>query len=200
VASGCVDCHVPFLELDDQGWIFTEPNPYNPAGNLRPGDAYVQAHGTLAVDLTDRRLPGARPRPTKRGTLQVWAFTDLKLHDITSGSNDPNREELNMHAPAGSAAFFAGNSRFLTKKLWGSANEPPYFHHGMFTTMREAIEAHDGEAAASAADYRALAPEDQDALVEFLKTLQVLAPDAKSDVVDERGNPRTWREFPWTPE
>src|SRR2546427_1774856 len=27
------------LPLDNQGWIFSEPNPYNPAGNLRTGDA-----------------------------------------------------------------------------------------------------------------------------------------------------------------
>ena len=54
-----------------------------------------------------------------------------------------------MQWPAGSPAFFAGNSRFLTRKLWGAANEPPYFHHGKYTTMREAIHAHAGEAEAA---------------------------------------------------
>lgn len=36
---GCAACHIPSLPLDHRGWIFTEPNPYNPVGNLRPGDA-----------------------------------------------------------------------------------------------------------------------------------------------------------------
>ena len=53
---------------------------------------------------------------------------------------------LDMQAKPGTEAFFAGNTKFLTRKLWGAANEPPYFHHGQFTTMREAILAHAGEA------------------------------------------------------
>jgi hypothetical protein len=46
---------------------------------------------------------------------------------------------LDMNQPASSPAFFAGNRRFLTKKLWGAANEPPFFHHGPFTTIRQAV-------------------------------------------------------------
>ena len=38
-AFGCARCHVPRLPLDKNGWIFTEPNPYNPTGNLAPGQA-----------------------------------------------------------------------------------------------------------------------------------------------------------------
>ncbi|PYJ03343.1 MAG: thiol oxidoreductase, partial [Verrucomicrobia bacterium] len=38
-AVGCATCHVPALPLDNQGWIYTEPNPYNPPANLRPGEA-----------------------------------------------------------------------------------------------------------------------------------------------------------------
>ena len=51
-----------------------------------------------------------------------------------------------MNQPNGSLGFFAGNRKFITKKLWGAANEPPFFHHGQFTTMRQAIGAHGGEA------------------------------------------------------
>ena len=35
---GCANCHTPSLPLNNNGWVFTEPNPYNPAGNLRPSD------------------------------------------------------------------------------------------------------------------------------------------------------------------
>ncbi len=196
VDLGCVACHVPFLELDAEGWIYSEPNPFNPSGNLTPASPYVTSFGTFQIDLNDRRLPGVRLRE-RGGKVQVPAFTDLKLHDITSGPLDPNREPIDMHQPAGSPGFFAGNSRFITKKLWGMANEAPYFHHGVFATIRQAVEAHAGEAQAQRDAYGALASDDQDALIEFLKTLQVLPTGTKHAVVDEHGNPRPWRPFPW---
>jgi cytochrome c peroxidase len=190
VGIGCADCHVPSLPLGERGWIFSEPNPYNPPGNLQPGEAPA-----LRVDLSRPDLPGPR-LAAQRGVVHVPAFTDLKLHDVTSGAGDPNREPLDMTHPAGSAAFFAGNGRFLTRKLWGSANEPPYFHHGQYTTLREATLAHFGEAETARAAFVALAAADQDAVIEFLKTLQVLPPGTKHLVVDERGHPRTWPSFP----
>jgi CxxC motif-containing protein (DUF1111 family) len=98
-----------------------------------------------------------------------------------------------MNQPGGSAGFFAGNTEFITKKLWGSANEPPYFHHGQFTTMRQAILAHSGEALASRQAFEALSAHDRDCVVECLKTLQVLEPGMRSLVVDEHGHPRNWR-------
>ena len=79
-----------------------------------------------------------------------------------------------MNQPPGSPGFFAGNRKFLTRKLWGTANEPPYFHHGQFTTLRQAVLAHAGEALATRQAFEALATHEQDALIEFLKTLQVL--------------------------
>ncbi|MBT8078125.1 MAG: thiol oxidoreductase [Gammaproteobacteria bacterium] len=167
---GCADCHVPALPLTDEGWIYTEPNPYNPPGNLQVGEAE-----TFAVDLTDPRLPGKRPQP-KNGVVWVRAFTDLKLHDITSGPGDPGEEAININHPGGSDGFFAGNREFLTKKLWGAANERPYFHHGKFTTLRSATLAHDGDAVASRQEFQSLSEREQDMIVEFLKSLQVVAP------------------------
>jgi CxxC motif-containing protein (DUF1111 family) len=125
----------------------------------------------------------------------VWvpAFTDLRLHDICDGPDDPNAEPLDMHAPPGSDAFFAGNRRFITRKLWGAANEAPYFHHGQFTTLREAVLAHGGEAAWTRAAFIGLPPAERDAVIEFLKSLQVLPPGTPTLVVDERGRPRAWQ-------
>ncbi len=181
---GCASCHRESLTLDRGGWVFSEPNPYNPAGNLRPGEARQ-----LRVDLTDRRLPGPRLTPS-RGVVQVPAFTDLKLHDITDGPGDPNVEALDMNQPAGSAGFFAGNRRFLTRKLWGTGNEGTYFHHGQYTTLREAVLAHGGEAAATRAAFIALGADGQDEVIEFLKSLRVLPPGTRALVVDEHGRPK----------
>jgi hypothetical protein len=167
---GCADCHIPALPLTDGGWIYTEPNPYNPPGNLQVGEA-----PSFVVDLSRSSLPGERPKP-RNGVLWVRAFTDLKLHDITSGPGDPNAEAIDINHPAGSPEFLGGNTRFLTKKLWGAANERPYFHHGKFTTLRDATLAHDGEAAESRVAFEGLATEEQDQVIEFLKSLQIVAP------------------------
>ena len=167
---GCAHCHVPALPLFDKGWIYSEPNPYNPPGNLQAGE-----RKSVSVDLTNSRLPGRRIKP-KNGVVWVRAFTDLKLHDITSGPDDPNAEAININHPAGSPEFLGGNTEFLTKKLWGAANERPYFHHGKFTTLREATMAHAGEAADSRAAFAGLSEYQQAAIIEFLKSLQVMQP------------------------
>lgn len=119
--------------------------------------------------------------------MRVPAYTDLKLHDITTGPDDPNAEPVDMND-----TFVKQNRRFLTKKLWGAANEPPYFHHGKFTTLREAVLAHSGEGLASRQAFEALPDEGKNALIEFLKSLQVLAPGTKSLVVDEHGKAKEW--------
>jgi cytochrome c peroxidase len=185
-AIGCASCHVPSLPLDNAGWIYTEPNPFNPPGNLQPGQA-----PTLAVNLNDHQLPGARLK-AHAGVTLVPAYTDLKLHDICAGPDDPNIEVLDMQQPPGSNGFFAGNRKFVTRKLWGVANEPPYFHHGKFTTMREAILAHAGEALSSREAFEALSDYDRDSIIEFLKSLQVLPPGVTARVVDEDYHPRQW--------
>jgi len=176
---GCSRCHIPALPLDNKGWIFTEPNPYNPSGNLRPGDA-----PTLAVDLTSEQLPGPHLKPVN-GVVWVPAFTDLKLHDITFGTGDPNREPLDMNQNEGSPAFFTGNGKFLTRKLWGIANQHSFGHHGLYTTMQEAVLAHAGEALQERMAFENLSEYDRDSVIEFLKSLQILPPSTQDLVVDE---------------
>jgi len=173
---GCGSCHVPSLPLENSGWIFSEPNPFNPAGNLQSDDVAQP----LFVNLNDKRLP--RPRLKERdGITCVPAFTDLKLHDITCGPGDPNIEPLDMQQAPGSAGFFAGNSKFITRKLWGVANEPPFFHHGQFTTLREAVIAHCGEALTSREAFEGLSADLQNSLIEYLKTFQALPPGTKKN-------------------
>jgi hypothetical protein len=186
-AIGCTGCHIRALPLHDDGHVFVEPNPFNPPGNLRPGEA-----DPLSVDLNSGELPLPRLQANDLNVTWVPAFTDLKLHDITTGPNDPNREPLNMHFPPSSPQFFAGNSRFLTRKLWGVANEPPFFHHGQYTTMRQAIEAHHGEAEASNLAWQSLSDYDRDSVIEFLKTLQILPAGTRHLVIDENGNAKRW--------
>ena len=198
---GCNSCHMDALPLDKQGWIYSEPSPYNPPGNLQVGPVnYPQTAPPLRVDLTSKALPLPRLQPNANGVVMVPAYTDLKLHDISATSDpktDPECEPLDQNQPAGSPGFFAGNCKFITRKLWGFYNQGGAFaHHGKFTTAREAVEAHNGEALTERLKFDALIPTEQDELIEFLKSLQVLPAGARSLVIDEHGNPRVWPPSP----
>jgi hypothetical protein len=178
---GCASCHIPSLRLNH--WMYTEPSPYNPVGNLRPADG-----PTFTMDLTDQLLP--RPRlKVLNGVISVPAYTDFKLHDISSGPNDPNAEAINQNQPAGSPGFFAGNRYFLTKRLWNVGSSPNHFHHGKFTTIRESIMAHVGEAQSSQSNFASLSSYDQGSIIEFLKTLKVLPVGTRSLIVDGHNRP-----------
>jgi cytochrome c peroxidase len=181
---GCAACHVSRMPLDQQGWMYTEPNPYNPPGNLRSGETQ-----DLKVNLTSDLLPVPRLYPDASGVVWVEAYSDFKLHDISEpGACEP----LDMNQSQWSKKFKGGNCRFITKRLWGAANEAPFFHHGLFTTLRQSVLAHSGEAKSSRDAFRALPVAEQDALIEFLKTLQVLPPGTKARVVDENYQARPW--------
>jgi CxxC motif-containing protein (DUF1111 family) len=186
---GCASCHVPSLPLERRGWLYTEPNPYNPPTNLRPGEAQ-----TLQVDLADARLPQPRllPPSAEATVLLVPAYTDFKLHDVTDPSDPDEAEPLDMNQTVWSPKFREGNRRFLTKRLWGAANEPPFFHHGLFTTLRQAVLGHSGEALEQRLAFQRLPAYEQDALIEFLKTLQVLPPGTTDFIVDEGFHKKEW--------
>ena len=183
---GCAKCHIPNLPLERPNWIFAEPGPYNPAGNLRMGETK-----TVSMDLTSSLLPTPRLVPEKHDSkvIAVPAYTDFKLHDIV---NPDDVEPLDMNQPVWSPKFKEGNRRFLTKRLWGAGNEGPYFHNGMYTTMRAALLAHSGEALESRRAFQALPQHEQDSLIEFLKTLQVLPPGTSDLVVDENFHAKIW--------
>jgi len=68
-------------------------------------------------------------------------------------------------------------NQFLTAKLWDVGHTSPYGRRGDLTTIQEAIGVHHaGEARPSGERFAALPEEDQGAIVEFLRTLQVLPP------------------------
>lgn len=156
----CTTCHLPSLPLSHGGWVFTEP--------AASATATAGARSVL-LDLTDGALPTPRlAAPSKPGRpVDVPALTDLKLHDV-SGTGE----------------------RFLTRRLWGIANEPPFWHDGSLTTLRSAVLAHKGEATPSRVAFEQLPQSDQDALIEFLKSLQVLPPGTQARIVDELYRPR----------
>lgn len=169
-AIGCTDCHRPALILDNP--IFSEPGPFNPPGNLRP----TEVARPVTFDLT-RDGPTPRLERTSGGSAIVRAYTDLKRHVICD-EQDPffcNERRVQDGVPS---------NRFLTRKLWDVGSTAPYGHRGDLTTITEAILHHAGEARPQRDRFTALGQAEQAAIVEFLKTLQVLPPGAPPVVTE----------------
>lgn len=168
---GCDACHIPELTLN--GASFTEPNPFNPAGNLRVADV---PH-PFTFDITAQG-PLPRPEKTADGRVVVRAFTDLKRHDLCDA-------DLQHYCNEKIVQGGVPTRQFLTRKLWDAGNTAPYGHRGDLTTLTEAIEAHGGEGRKARDAFVALPRADRDDVVEFLKSLQILPEGTPGLVVDE---------------
>jgi CxxC motif-containing protein (DUF1111 family) len=177
--ANCTSCHRPAFVLESRD--FSEPNPYNPPGNLRPQDV----RRTFAFDMTTHgEPPRLERRPDGRAVLRP--FTDLKRHDLNDAELDHFANEqlaqgtLNGFAPPSDftiAPLPRPTREFLTRKLWDVGNSAPYGHRGDLTTLTEAIYFHGGEARASRDAYFAMDPDDRGAIIEFLRGLSVLPVD-----------------------
>jgi CxxC motif-containing protein (DUF1111 family) len=98
--------------------------------------------------------------------VEFHPYTDLLLHDMGPGLDDGYTEGV------------ATTSEWRTAPLWGigiqesfQGGEAYYLHDGRARTLREAIEWHDGEGAASRDAFDALSSEDQERLLRFLRSL-----------------------------
>jgi CxxC motif-containing protein (DUF1111 family) len=89
----------------------------------------------------------------------VAAFTDLLLHEtLPAGARGIEDAGANMR-------------EFRTAPLWGLRLTAPYMHDGASDTIVQAIEQHDGEAAASRDAFAALSADDRAKLNAFLESL-----------------------------
>ena len=185
---GCGSCHVPAMVLESR--IFSEPNPFNPPGNLHPDDT----NDPFEFDLT-KSGPGPNIERIEHGRARVRAFTDLKRHDLNDADFD---HFANEQLSQGSLVGFASpadftlpppprpTSEFLTRKLWDVGSSGPYGHRGDLTTLTEAIHFHGGDARRERGAFFDLPQVDRDEIIEFLKTQQVL-PEKGAHA---RGKPR----------
>ncbi len=175
-AVGCNECHVAEFTLDSRE--YSEPNPYNPAGNLQVFDVPEP----FSFDMTrDGQKPNLERGP--RGTAIIRPFTDLKRHNLNDAEFGHFDNEI---LAQGTLNGFADPSdftiapeprptgEFLSRKLWDAGNSDPYGHRGDLSTMTEAIYFHGGDARASRDSFFNLRSEDQAAIIEFLKSLQVV--------------------------
>lgn len=156
---GCAECHIPALSLEST--VFSEPNPFNPAGNLRIGDI----GGAFRMDLANLAAASGLTYDD-RGRLMVPAYTDLKRHVIADDERPHFANELLSQR-------FVERDQFLTARLWGVGSSAPYGHRGDLTTLHEAIVYHGGDAAESRGAFEDLADLDRRRIIEFLLSLRI---------------------------
>jgi CxxC motif-containing protein (DUF1111 family) len=168
---GCAECHRPSLVLDRP--IYSEPSPFNLPGNLNPADV----GRPVTFDLTREGLP-PRPERSPDGRAVIRAYTDFKRHDLCDAEIAHFcNEKLSQNG--------VSTREFITRRLWDVGNTAPYGHRGDLTTITEAILAHGGEARTIRNAFAALTKERRDAVVEFLKSLQILPDWSPTLVVAE---------------
>ena len=108
---------------------------------------------------------GINPIP-QLSEVDVNLYSDLLLHDMGEGLADhrPDRD--------------ATGSEWRTAPLWGTrivpdflGGEEHYLHHGLATTLDEAIRSHGGEAEAAENAYEGLSEQERQDLIAFVKSL-----------------------------
>jgi CxxC motif-containing protein (DUF1111 family) len=89
----------------------------------------------------------------------VPLYSDLLLHDMGPALDD------------GVTQGWARGKDWRTTPLWGLGARPRLLHDGRATSIKDAILAHDGEAADAARNFRKLSASEQAALLSFLSAL-----------------------------
>ena len=156
---GCATCHVSALPLESLD--FHDPGPLDGAGTLNARDVERVA----IYDLTHLAWSKNLPRDEK-GRVLVPLFGDLKRHRMTDA-------EVNQLGNERVVQGFVDTNVFMTSELWGVGNTAPYGHRNDITTLDEIIRAHGGDSRASRDAYVAASPDQQSAIIAFLKSLVV---------------------------
>jgi CxxC motif-containing protein (DUF1111 family) len=143
---GCATCHVATLTTAAAG---TKING-----------------GTMAV-------------PQALGNVTLHPWSDFLLHDV--GTGDGIVQSLVEHCGRkvyqitwknlSMESFQSTQNKMRTAPLWGVRLRPRLMHDGASLTFRDAIMRHSGEATHVTKQFEKLRREDQEAIVEFLKSL-----------------------------
>lgn len=156
---GCAACHVPAMTLKSR--MFTEANPFNPEWKL-----LTTVAKPVGFDMTTKGQPPRLEQAPDSGAI-VRAYTDLKRHNLC---DEGDRFFCNDRVPEHGIPL----GTFVTRKLWDIGSSAAFGHRGDLSTITEAIEHHAGEARTARTNYSSLSAYERAAIVEFLKTLQIL--------------------------
>jgi CxxC motif-containing protein (DUF1111 family) len=144
--TGCATCHVETLTTA-------------PAGTKIDG-------GTFTI-------------PAALGSITFHPYGDFLMHDIGTGDGilQATREHYGnkvfqmMSGYLAKQNFESSRNKIRTAPLWGVRLRPRMMHDGASLTFRDAIMRHSGEAAHVTKQFEKLKRDEQEAIIEFLKSL-----------------------------
>jgi CxxC motif-containing protein (DUF1111 family) len=134
---------------------------------------------TLATAPAGTKINGgAFAIPPAVGSKTFHPFGDFLLHDVGTGDGiviptveHYGRASRQMPKECSPENFQKTRNRVRTAPLWGVRLRPRLMHDGASLTLRDAILRHSGEADQATRSFRKLAAKDQEAILEFLRTL-----------------------------
>lgn len=155
---GCAACHVPELRfIDDK---VAHANPINSKQVIEIALLeYAEEPAARKLDF------GANSDGYVLQGTPIYAFTDLRLHDLGPEMADDSPE------PSVDGKTSIEASKWLTRSLWGLADTAPYLHDGRATNLNDAILWHGGDANDSRENYKNLSEAQQASLMVFLSSL-----------------------------
>ena len=121
---------------------------------------------------------GAYTVPAAIGNKTIHPFGDFLMHDVGTGDGiviptveHYGRVTRQMPRECTPENFQNTQERVRTAPLWGLRLRSRLMHDGVTVTVRDAILRHAGESSQATKDFRKLPPKDQEAVLEFLRTL-----------------------------
>lgn len=117
--------------------------------------------------------------PTALGSATFHPYGDFLMHDVGTGDgilqatreHYGNRVFQQMSDYLSKQNFESSRNKIRTAPLWGVRLRPRLMHDGASLTVRDAITRHGGEARHVTEQFGKLKREDQEAILEFLKSL-----------------------------
>jgi CxxC motif-containing protein (DUF1111 family) len=117
--------------------------------------------------------------PAALGSVTFHPYGDFLMHDV--GTGDGILQAIPEHYGKkvfrlmsdymAKQDFESSRNKIRTAPLWGVRLRPRLMHDGASVTFRDAISRHAGEAKHVTAQFEKLKSEDQEAIIEFLKSL-----------------------------
>jgi CxxC motif-containing protein (DUF1111 family) len=121
---------------------------------------------------------GAFAIPSALGSKTFHPFGDFLLHDVGTGDGiviltveHHGRAARQMPRECSPENFQKTRTRVRTAPLWGVRLRTRLMHDGASLTLRDAILRHAGGAGQATRGFRKLAVKDQEAMLEFLRSL-----------------------------
>jgi CxxC motif-containing protein (DUF1111 family) len=135
---------------------------------------------TLTTAPTGTKINGGTfTIPVALGAIAFHPYGDFLMHDLGTGDGilQATREHYGkrvfqiMSDYLSKQDFESSRNKIRTAPLWGVRLRPRLMHDGESLTLRDAILRHRGEATHVSQKFEKLKGEDQEAIIEFLKSL-----------------------------